>query len=509
MWISEIELKNFRSFSDAKIQLSKGINLIIGSNNSGKSSLLRSILWLQKDFSLNKMDLRISNNHGYVGLRIKYPTKYILNSHHRLEEVVYKLNIWENSISLDVLDIRGNQINGINNFHNAQIPNQEPNNFIYPYLSKRKVINFSETINLDVVNSVTGNLSNLPVKIDRISNQQIPANKQYIQACEDILGFQVTTTYSPNGKQAAYILGNWQNIGLDAMGEGVANLLGLIVDLCMAENQLFLIEEPENDIHPKALKKILTLIKEKSVNNQFIVTTHSNIVAKYLGASPYSKLFSVFMEFENRLPTSHIKEVDNTPEARRKVLEELGYEFFDFDLWSAWLILEESSAERIIRDYLIPWFVPELKGRLRTYSANSLSEVETKFRDFDNLFVFLHLQPIYKNLAWVVVDGGNEEAKIIEKLKNKYTRSGWNKNNFLQFSEHDFERYYPAEFQPQVDKILQMPGGQHRQQSKKALLDQVMNWMDEKPEEAKIELQESASKVIEILKQIKYSLNID
>lgn len=91
----------------------------------------------------------------------------------------------------------------------------------------------------------------------------------------------------------------------------------------------------------------------------------------------------------------------------------MGYDFFDFDLWSAWLILEESSAERIIREYLIPWFVPELKGRLRTYSANSLSEVETKFRDFNNLFVFLHLQPTYKNLAWVVVDGGEEEAKII------------------------------------------------------------------------------------------------
>lgn len=509
MWISEIELKNFRSFSDAKIQLSPGINLIIGSNNSGKSSLLRSILWLQQGFSLNSMDLRISQDNGYVQLWIKNGTKYILTNNYDQKEVFYKLNILKNSITLDVLDIKGSQINTINSFIHAQLPNQEPSNFIYPYLSKRKVTNFSETINLNVVNSVTGNLSNLPAKIDRISNPQFPANQQYVQACEDILGFPITTTHSENGKLAAYIVSNHENILLDAMGEGVANLVGLIVDLCMAENQLFLIEEPENDVHPKALKKMLALIKEKSVNNQFIITTHSNIVAKYLGATPNSKIFSVTMEFENRLPTSHIEEVDNTPEARRKVLEELGYEFFDWDLWSGWLILEESSAERIIRDYLIPWFVPELKGRLRTYSANSLSEVETKFRDFDNLFVFLHLQPIYKNLAWVIVDAGDKEAKIIEDLKSKYTRSGWNDSNFLQFSEHDFERYYPAQFQAEVDKVLQKSSGKHRQDSKKALLEEVMKWMDEKPEEAKIELKESASEVIEILKQIQYLLNRD
>lgn len=510
MWISEIELKNFRCFPDANIQLSKGINLIIGSNNAGKSSLLKSILWIQQGFGLNSMDLRISKDKGYVQLWIDDPNVEFLRNFYYRGQLLFKVNIFKNSITLDFISTdQGSIFPSSNNLNNSQILNQEPNNFIYPYLSKRKVAGFKESINLNVTNSVTGDLLHLYAKIDRICNPQMPAYSEYFQACQDIIGFQVTSTASNNGKKAAYIVSNQDNIPLDAMGEGVANLVGLIVDLCMAENQLFIIEEPENDVHPKALKRLLALIMEKSLNNQFIITTHSNIVAKYLGASPNCKLFSVSMEFENRLPTSHIEEVENTPEARREVLEELGYDFFDFDLWSAWLILEESSAERIIRDYLIPWFVPELKGRLRTYSANSLSEVETKFRDFDNLFVFLHLQPIYKNRAWVIVDAGDKEAKIIEDLKSKYTRSSWNESNFLQFSEHDFERYYPAQFQPQVDMILKMSSGKHRQDSKKALLEEVMKWMKEKPEEAKIELQESASKVIEILKKIQYSLNRD
>ncbi|QMS88388.1 AAA family ATPase [Nostoc edaphicum CCNP1411] len=508
MWISEINLSNFRCFSDASIELSKGINLIVGSNNSGKSSLLKSILWVQKGFSLDCKDLRISQNNGYVKLRFNEASPNFLNRNPG-QEISFRGDISRNVISLDLIDNKGSTfISGID-VGNEQISNQEPRNFIYPYLSKRKVAGFHESINLNAANSVRGDLYNLYAKIDRIFNPQMPANEQYVQACQDIIGFQITSTPSQNGKQAAYVVTNQENIPLDAMGEGVANLVGLIVDLCMAENQLFLIEEPENDVHPKALKKLLNLITEKSINNQFIITTHSNIVAKYLGAYPNSKLFSISMEFQNRLPTSQIEKIENTPEDRRHILEELGYDFFDFDLWSAWLILEESSAERIIRDFLIPWFYPELKGRLRTYSANSLSEVETKFRDFDNLFVFLHLQPIYKNLAWVVVDAGEEEAKIIEKLKSKYTLSGWNESNFLQFSEHDFERYYPAEFKLKVDTVLRMPPGQHRQKSKDALRQEIMTWIHENPHKAKDAFQDSASDVIQVLQQIQSCLSIN
>jgi hypothetical protein len=386
------------------------------------------------------------------------------------------------------------------------IQNQEPKNFIYPYLSKRKVVSYNEIINLQFASSITGDFTNLYAKIDVLSNPTLPENQQYVQACSDILGFQITTTPSPNGKKAAYVISKSQNIPLDAMGEGIVNLVGLIVDLCVAENKLFLIEEPENDVHPKALKKLLKLIAEKSENNQFIVTTHSNIVVKYLGAQLDSRLFRVTMDFEDKIPTSNIEVVDNSPEARLRVLEELGYDFFDVDIWSAWLILEESTAEKIIRDYLIPWFTPDLKGRMRTFSARSLSEVENKFEAFNNLFVFLHLQPIYKNKAWVVLDGGEEEKKVIDKLKVHYTLSGWQEDNFLQFTQHDFEQYYPQKFQDQVDSILQMPNNLSRQECKKNLLAKVETWIKEDDERAKTAFQESASEVIQILQRIESTL---
>jgi putative ATP-dependent endonuclease of the OLD family len=43
MYISKIEIKNFRNFSSALIELTYGINVIIGHNNSGKTNLLKAI----------------------------------------------------------------------------------------------------------------------------------------------------------------------------------------------------------------------------------------------------------------------------------------------------------------------------------------------------------------------------------------------------------------------------------------------------------------------------------
>ncbi|BAZ41396.1 SMC domain protein [Calothrix sp. NIES-4101] len=509
MWISEIKLNNFRSYSDAEILLSKNMNLIVGSNNSGKSTLLKSVLWLQQGFDLAIKDLRIFQDIGYVQLEINDLNQKILGVYVGEKSSVLISIRRKDGPSIQISDIgigsiRTSQSLGGN--YSCQIPSQEPDNFIYPYLSKRKVSSFQEIINSSTAQSVTGNLVNLYAKIDRISNTNMPANEQYVKACQDILGFPISAVPSAHGKQAAYIVGNFDYIPLDSMGEGVAHLLGLIVDLCIAENKIFVIEEPENDVHPKALKSLLALIAEKSKNNQFIITTHSNIVTKYLGAQSDAKIFNVTMEFQDRLPKSQVEPIENTAKARQRILEELGYEFFDFDLWSAWLILEESSAERIIREYLIPWFVPELKGRLRTFSARSLDEVESKFEDFNNLFVFLHLQPTYKNKAWVAVDGGERERKIVEKLKTRYVQAGWNEGNFIQFTEHDFEQYYPSVFKTQVDSVLEMSSGKHKQQKKKALLEELITWITDNNETAKLEFEISALQVIEILRQIETAL---
>jgi hypothetical protein len=303
-------------------------------------------------------------------------------------------------------------------------------------------------------------------------------SEEYTKLCHKVLGFRLSTYASQNGKQAGISIGRFDHIPIEAMGEGVSSQLGLITDLCMADGNLFLIEEPENDIHPESLKALLDVIVAKSANNQFIVTTHSNIVARYLGAAPHSKLFSVELDFApGAVPTSVIREIEKTPAARIAALRQLGYELYDFDLWEGWLILEEASAERIIRDYLVQWFAPRL-SRVRTLAAGGTSKVVPTFEDFRRLFLFTHLEPRYRERAWVIVDGDASGREVVEQLRKKY--KDWPPEYFRTWDEADFEKYYPPRFSDKVAAALAL-SHEPKREAKKRLFSEVKAWCDKSP----------------------------
>ena len=520
MWISKIELNNFRSYVNGSIELSKGINLIVGQNNSGKSTLLKSVAWLQNGSPISGQDIRKLEQSGSVGIVLEDSKSYFSQVSESPMRIIINLSNQRVTLSGSdgLLSSKSNLIiDGIGNGYdyNAfsinyqyRIPNLEPNNFIYPYLSKRKVIAFSEAINSQATDSVTGNFAHLTAKVDRLRDEENPEYNDFVESCKEIIGFPISAVASQNGKKAAQIINTLHRIYLEEMGEGVANLLGLIVDLCVAKNKLFLIEEPENDIHPRALKTLLELIARKSKTNQFIITTHSNIVVKHLGSLEESKLFQVTMEYIERVPTSKIEEVEYTPEARLAVLNDLGYDLFDFGIWSGWLFLEESSAERIIREYLIPWFAPKLVNRLRTIAAAGKDDIKPKLQDFKRLFLFVHLEPIYVNSAWVIIDAGEDEKAIIEDLKKNF--SGWDQNHFRQFREHDFESYYPTQFKPnlpeEIAQISNITNKSEKRKRKKVMLDELLTWMKENDTLAKDSFEKSASEVITILREIEISI---
>ena len=496
--VSSVKIENWKSFVDTgEVGLDK-INVLVGRNNSGKSAFLRALHLVQQGLATFPSDVRLEAAQANVVVTFSGDDiNQALERHYGLgldstESASIEINVPGNAPIQRTLRSRGT------NMAVGEIQASEPGNYIYTYLSKRKVNAFTETINLERTRAVEIDLRSLNAKVNRLVNPDYEKFDEYTALCKKVLGFRVSSFASNNGHQSGLPVGQFGNIPLEFMGEGVSSQLGLITNLCMANGNLFLIEEPENDIHPESLKALLDVIIEKSATNQFIVTTHSNIVLRYLGAVDHSRVFSVESEYvPNSIPTSTIREVEKTPEARIEVLRQLGYELADFDFWDGWLILEESSAQ-IIMKYLIPWFVPRL-ARIQMIAAGGVDKAEPMFEDFRRLFLFSHLEPQYKGRAWVVVDGDDAGKKVTERLKAIYTT--YPADHFRTWQETDFERYYPARFAEEADEALKQSHSGKRK-PKEDLIKKVRSWCDENPEEAQAEFAESATEVIALLREI-------
>lgn len=503
MLIHAIEITAFRSIEYARLAPLANINVLTGANNSGKSTVLQALYAFQTGNSVKPQDIRVGSSEATVNVEFPDAQKIPWLAAEYGAAGTGSMIIHLQSPNRTNLSASFGCTAGNTNYAIAHSPNTEPNYFCIPYLSKRKASTYTEDVRLLHAQSIQPNFTFLPAKLSRVASPGFPSHEAYRRKCIEILGFFVATIPSQSGQHVGVYLPDGSTISIESMGEGIPNIVALIADLVSAKNRIFLIEEPENDLHPRALKALLDLIIEKSGDNQFFVSTHSNIVVRHLAGAPNSQLFKVNAKFGELPTTSTFEEIPPTAEARLEVLRDLGYSFSDFDLWDGWLILEESSAERIIRDYLIPWFAPRL-SRVRTLSTSGVDKVEPVFEDFNRLVRFTHLEEAYRNSTWVVVDGDDPGKAVIERLQSSY--SGWDKNRFRTLNQPRFEDYYPSNFKEAVEAAFAKTERKERMAAKKELLNSVLSWTKEDMARAKAAFSKSAGEIIDILQEIEVSL---
>lgn len=90
MYISKIEINNFRNFENSTIEFNEGINVIIGHNNAGKSNLLKALSLifnsqenrrLQTDDFFKKINTDLYFEEETTGeLKKKYPPKIVISA---------------------------------------------------------------------------------------------------------------------------------------------------------------------------------------------------------------------------------------------------------------------------------------------------------------------------------------------------------------------------------------------------------------------------------------------
>jgi|GEM_PF-500845 len=535
-----------------KIDLSEKINVFIGENNSGKSAVLKAFYGLMAPSELNAKQIRLKckqaklyfNYDGkvtdffnfkedrdkiydslvgeehYEEITDDAPSDMVENNKLKIDYLAEKfqrkiisVSISENvknvSLISSVLD------RFVEDMTFEIIFNTErPKNFIIPIFANRKTNQYSTDVSIDYYKKIETGFYSLPALIDKATDAR--HNEKFQKYTKEILGIKVYTSHDGGrGKNIKLIIDDGNELDIENLGDGIPIVIALIANLVLGKNKLYLIEEIENDLHPKALKKVLEMIVEFSDKNQFILTTHSNIVLQQLGAIESTKIFEVQKDKAKTIPTSSIVEIKGEQE-RRRVLHDLGYEMEDFGLWEAWLLLEEASAETIIRNYIIPLLFPKLKNKLRTFSCGGISKVKKKFERLEDIFVYLDLEKQYHNKVWVIIDSGKDETSDEKKLIAEFIRifvkgtderlkQGkplWDVSNFIMLSKHDFEEYYPKEFKSK-DEINEILTDKDKREKKELLLSGLCDFFDKKeePEQKRI-LRENFQELINKIKII-------
>lgn len=124
---------------------------------------------------------------------------------------------------------------------------------------------------------------NLPVILDNILKDDVK-RKKFLNLLGNLLpninNIEVEKVIEDH--RIFKLFEDYSNISIPAplVSDGTSDIIALIVALYFEKGDFIFIEEPERNIHPALLSKIVYMIKEASNKKQIIITTHSPEVLK-------------------------------------------------------------------------------------------------------------------------------------------------------------------------------------------------------------------------------------
>lgn len=274
MAIKIVSIGNFTVFKDFHLNVSSGVNIIIGENGTGKTHLLKAIYSAcgvthdlnfgatrLPDIFSNIQEINLLHNknepHSTISLKISDSEKYSQNGYLSLDNNInYYFTVPEdkklNAVYIPVKDVMTHS-NGF-----LAMANTYKN---FPF-DKTLVDIVTKTSRWKVKNPSSLAISILPILESMMDGEVIHENDDF------------------------YIKkNNGQKIIFDIEAEGLKKI-GLLWQLLMTnsviEDSIILWDEPESNLNPKFLPKLAECLLTLSRNGiQIFLTTHNYLFAKY------------------------------------------------------------------------------------------------------------------------------------------------------------------------------------------------------------------------------------
>lgn len=485
MYLSEIKIEGYRVFDESiTITFNKGLNLLVGENGSGKSTIIDAIRLLlnEDEYSrngINEEDFYSSKDKTVQSEKISIKGKFSdLSEDKKVEYLTWLDKDYNAILNIDIHEKRDRR----NNFKkvvwggesSSSIFEWEPLNDIQcvylPALRDaekklranrgsrlaRLLLNLSQDEIKEKRKS--GELMEIEKDVNDFNNKLAKkkdiarANKLINESLENALGnvFGQNTKIQFNEFSYERIVESLRLVffpGLSSNEDvvyrnlfenslGYNNLIYLATILAefegLKENysspRILLIEELEAHLHPQVQIKVLKYLEEQATKNdiQVIITTHSTTIAS---ATPIKDIISI-----NFLKSGKIK----ITSLDKCSLEEKSERFIDrwLDttkstlLFSKGAILVEGLAEAMLIPKLSEIYLKELKDNGKVVPS-SLEEAGVSVINMNGIF-FQYFMQLYSGYRPIISPRGeNETKKDYEKrVKEFIKKDSYNEGEF-------------------------------------------------------------------------------
>lgn len=335
MYISEIILDNFKSFQGCgnKISLNSGINFLVGENNTGKTTILSAINFItDKKLRSDVISTSASDNdHVSVEICIRGRLNEIIEDNASLQKLkpyiqtdddgeymtvkrsskYEKVNQGNKEVELTIEKVRvynpvTEQFENPSGFDGAFKPflgtqfvwaDEMPSEYIdfgatklcgklinaaaKPFFESEKWNQFQSAHKDAFSNgpdSLEAKVTSLAGDIEKIIKEQYgKVGVKFQFSLPDVSGFL---------KSGDFLLeDDGVSTTADSKGTGLQRALALAVIQLYAKSNssvplIFLLDEPETFLHPRAQDKLIEALRHISENNQIFITTHSPYLLK-------------------------------------------------------------------------------------------------------------------------------------------------------------------------------------------------------------------------------------
>lgn len=467
---SRIIIENYKCFNNVEISNMKNINIIIGKNNIGKSSILDVIEMIygskeMKDANIlitKEMDekliqsvFRANTSGGDIpGNHYEFGKKFINQSltFARKKDMI-------NDITKNFLE------------YNEHLPSQQISYWsscarymkivqkkTKRILAERNIFPEDNVDNMELDSNGNGITKVITNYINRSKYNENLVRQQLLETLNEIIGDDAMFTeivtqqieFSGETKWEIFLREEGKGrISLSNSGSGLKTILMVLVYTILVpdiekkqiSDYIFLFEELENNLHPALQRRLLSYIESLANKGAtFFLTTHSNITLDSYQNSEIVNILHVQRKEENI-------EINNVTEKIQKntILDDLGVKASDL-LQSNGIIWVEGPSDRT---YINKWIEIFGNGELREgkdyqcvfYGGRLLSNLSLE--DENEL---INLMNVNRN-AIIVLDSDKKNASTpLNKTKKRIISEASKNGIFIWVTKgREIENYIPED----------------------------------------------------------------